>query len=112
MIGKKMISMRQIPLYEVREILEQRQEKSELGYEQKLTHDYVKKFAKISKAKGEKALAELKEIENMDEALAIKIIDSMPGNIDVLRLLIPKGSKITEEQLQNILKIVGTYSKK
>src|SRR3989344_674517 len=106
MIGKKMISMRQIPLYEVKEILEQRQEKSELGYEQKLTHDYVKKFAKVSKAKGDKAIGD------MDDALAIKIIDSMPGSIDVLRLLIPKGSKITEEQQQNILKIVGTYSKK
>ncbi len=112
MIGKKMISMKQIPLYEVREILEQRQEKSELGYEQKLTHDYVKKFAKISKVKGEKLLSELKAIENLDDALAIKIVDTLPGNIDVLRLLIPKGSKITEEQQQNILKIVGTYSKK
>ena len=112
MIGKKMISMRQIPLYEVREILEQRQEKSELGYEQKLTHDYVKKFAKISKAKGEKALAEIRAVENMDDALAIKIVDTLPWNIDVLRLLIKKGSKITEEQQQNILKIVGTYNKK
>ncbi len=112
MIGKKMICMRQIPLYEVREILEQRQEKSELGYEQKLTHEYVKKFAKISKAKGDKLLPELKAIENIDEALAIKIIDTMPGSLDVLRLLIPKGSKITEEQQQNIMKIVGTYSKK
>lgn len=112
MIGKGISFKKEMPLYEVLDILEQRKEKAELGYEQKLTYEYCKKFSKLPKTKAAKLIEELKAVEGMDEHLAIKIVDILPEKIEVLKLLVPKGSKLKDEKLQEIMKIAGKYQKK
>ncbi len=111
MIGKETKSSRPVPVCVVKEALKGRSEESELNYEQNATYEYVKKFSKISKGKGEKLLGEIEKVVN-DPVLAVKIIDVMPESIERLRLLIPKGSKIEEQQLQEIVKITKKYEPK
>jgi len=106
MIGKKLLATKPIPLVDVKDYLKERSEQGELTYEQNLTSDYVKKYAKIAKTKAAKLLEELRQIEGMNDELAVKIIDILPQNMDVLRLIVQKGSKIKDDDLQNILKAV------
>lgn len=109
MIGKKIISNKAVPLFEVKEILAERNEKGELTYEQNLTYGYSKKFSKISKSKGAKLLDELKNIEGIDEKLAVKLVDILPKDLEDLNLVIPKGIKIEEDKLQEILKTIKKF---
>ncbi len=112
MIGKKINSSRYAPLYEAKDILKARSEEGELTYEQNLTYAYSKKFSKISKAKGEKLLQELKKIEAIDDLLAIKLVDILPNDLDELNLIIQKNVKLEETVMQDILKIIKKYRKK
>lgn len=106
MIGKKLLASKPITLAEVKEYLKERSEQGELTYEQNLTNEYVKKYAKLPKTKAAKLLEELNAVEGMNEELAVKIVDLMPQTLDVLRLLISKGVKVKEDDLQVILKAV------
>lgn len=106
MIGKKLLASKPITLSEVRDYLKDRSEQSELTYEQNLTNEYVKKYAKLAKTKAAKLLEELNAIEGMNEELAVKVVDLMPQSLDILRLIIPKGVKVNDEGMQAILKAV------
>jgi len=106
MIGKKLLASRPVALADVKEYLKERSEQGELTYEQNLTNDYVKKYAKIAKTKAAKLLEYLNTIEGMNEEIAVKVLDLMPQNLDVLRLLVPKSAKVKDEDLQAILKAV------
>ena len=111
MIGKKTNAVRQAPLYEVREMLKERSSDSDLNYEQNLAYEYSKKYSKLTPAKGEKMLAELKEIEGMTDSFSTNLMDIMPADLDIVKLLLPKGSAITEDQLKKIVSISEKYSK-
>lgn len=112
MIGKRINSSEDIPLYKVKEILKEKSKEGELSYEQNLTYEYVKKFARLSSAKSEKLMAELKKIEGMDEKTAIKIVDILPEDEERLKVLIPKDSSLDEAKLKEILELVAKHSKK
>lgn len=111
MIGKKMNSSRDIPLYEVRELLKERVEAGEPTYEQSLTYDYVKKFSKLTESKAEKLIAELKKSHAVSDELAIKIADLLPDNVERLKLLIPKEGSLDNAALEGIIKTVEKYRK-
>ncbi len=106
MIGKKIVSMNYLPVFEVKEMLKARSEEGELTYEQNLAHEYAKKISKISKSKGQKLLGELKEIAAIDEAFAVKLVDIMPDSLEKLRLLVPKNFKGADEDLNQALELV------
>ena len=110
MIGKKINSVENLPLYEVKDMLKDRlAEKGKddkLSYELESTNEYVKKFAKIAPGKGKKLLAELKKIEGVPEELAIKITDMLPENDPELQLLIPRNINLDEQTKSQILDLV------
>lgn len=106
MIGKKLLASKPVTLSDVKEYLKERSEQGELTYEQNLTNDYVKKYAKLAKTKAAKLFEQVMAIEGINEEIAVKIVDLMPQNLDVLKLLVPKGAKVKEEDLQAILKAV------
>ncbi len=112
MIGKRINSSEEIPIYRVKEILKEKSKEGELSYEQNLTYEYVKKFARATPAKAEKMLGELKKIEGMDENTAIKIVDTLPKDMDRLRVLIPKDSSLDEAKQKEILELVIKQIKK
>jgi len=106
MIGKKLLASKPVCLADVKEILKERAEEGELTYEQTLTNDYSKKFAKLSKTKAAKLIEDLNSVENMTDELAVKIADIAPASMDILKLLVLKGSKISDDDMQKILKLV------
>lgn len=113
MIGKKLISIKPVSLAAVKDVLKQRSESSEPTYEQNLTSDYVKKFAKLPLAKAVKLLEELKGIEALrdSEEVVVKIVDILPEDLDRLRLILPKGFKAKDEELQKIIETVKSFQK-
>lgn len=111
MLGKRINSEKDIPLYAVKELLKARIEEGEPTYEQSVSYDYVNKFSKLTEAKGVKFMEELTKIEGVDEGLAIKIADIMPEEMEKLKLLVAKDSKLDDAALENILKLVKKYLK-
>ena len=111
MIGKKLNSSRPVALAEVKELLREKVEGKELGYEHDMTAKYVKKFSRIPKAKVDKLIEELKAVEGIDEQSAIRIADLMPEEKETVTAVLPRGTKISEEQLEQAVKIVESYRK-
>ncbi len=100
-----MIGQKPVTLAEVRDILKERQDEKALAYEQEITYDYARKHSKLSKTKADKLLEELSSIELADE-LKIKIVDLAPVSVEKLRLLLPKSSKLSEDDLKGIVEKV------
>lgn len=74
MIGKSQSDKRPVPSAEALEVLEGRKDDGELGYEQKLAYEHIKKFSTISTEEAKKMAKELMEY-GVGEATAIKIVD-------------------------------------
>ncbi len=106
MIGKKLLGTKPVCLADVKEMLKERSQDGELTYEQTLTNDYSKKFAKLPKTKAQKLLASLGEMDSMTDELAVKIVDICPQSIDILRLLVPKNAKFSDETIEKIIGLV------
>ena len=103
---EKILSKKFIPLIEVKELLKERSKEGELTYEQGLTLKYADKFAKLPKVKTEKLLGELKKIDGVNDALAIKLVDILPMEKEVLDLMIARELKISEENRLKILDLI------
>ena len=110
MIGKKLLSSQNSPLFEVREILSERNKEGELTYEQQHALDYAKKFAKLTLAKGEKLLNELKEL-GLDEDFITKAVDILPADAEIAKLIPYKGSAITDGQIKQVVELTSKYAK-
>lgn len=112
MIGKQLIEKKQIPLAHVREILKDREGTAEPSYEQTQTMEYANKFAKISKDEAEGLLNNLLNIPNMDEEMAVKLVDFLPDELDGVKLLVSKGSKLDDSQLKEAFDLVRKTASK
>lgn len=110
MIGKKVISEENVPLFKVKEVLAERNKEGELSYEQQAAFDYSKKFTKLTPVKGEKLLKELKEIEGLDEDLVTKLVDIVPFDLETARLILHKGD-LDEDKLKQVVDITSKYVK-
>ena len=111
MIGKEIVAQKPVSLVSVKEILKERSSAAEMSYEQKTTYDYARKFAKLTKAKEAKLLEELKSNESIEDKFAIKIVDIMPDNFEVMKVIAHKNSKASEEDLAKAFEIVKKYLK-
>ena len=110
MIGKELIEKKPITLREVRDLLKEVKSKNaELSYEQTTTLEYATKFAKLTKAKEEKLIKELKEIPEIEEEFIIKVVDIMPDEFEILKAIAYKNSKLKEDQLKKVFEIVQKY---
>ncbi|HIH09768.1 MAG TPA: hypothetical protein HA254_03795 [Candidatus Diapherotrites archaeon] len=109
MIGKRVVSVQNVPLYHVKEILAERSKEGELRYEQQQAFDYSKKFAKITPAKGEKLIGELKGLE-LDEDFITKAVDVLPADIETARLISYKGN-VSDDKLKQVVELTSKYAK-
>jgi DNA-directed RNA polymerase subunit F len=106
MIGKELIEKKQIPLAHVREILKERDGDAEPSYEQTQTMEYVNKFAKVSKSDAEGLLNNLLNIQNMEEEVAVKLVDFLPEDVEGVKLLLSKNSKLDDSQIREAFDLV------
>jgi len=112
MIAEKILSKKPITIPEANDLLKEIvKERKEPSYEQDMSLKYFEKLGKISASKAEKLLEELKKIEGVDEALAVKLVDVMPESKEVVQLLLPKNSKVSESEVEKILSAVKKYLK-
>ncbi|VVB99464.1 Uncharacterised protein [uncultured archaeon] len=112
MIGKKHISAKNAPLYEVKEILSERNKEGDLTYEQQQAFDYSKKFSKITPAKGEKLREDLQSIDGLDDDLITKAVDILPADLNTAKLILYKGGpQVSDETLKQVVETVSKYTK-
>ncbi len=112
MIGKRQVSAKDVPLFEVKELLAERNKEGELTYEQQQAFEYSKKFAKVTPAKGEKLLSELQAIDGLDDDFITKAIDILPSDLDTAKLILVKGGAVvSDETLKQVVEIASKYAK-
>lgn len=112
MIGKKVVVARNVPLYEVKEILGERHKEGELTYEQQQASDYSKKFAKVTPAKGDKLRSELQAIDGLDDDFITKAMDILPADLNTAKLILYKGGTvISDDKVQQAVDVISKYAK-
>ncbi|MDO8427680.1 MAG: DNA-directed RNA polymerase subunit F [Candidatus Diapherotrites archaeon] len=111
LIGEQLLERKFLTLTEVKDLLNKRKKEKELTYEQDMALKYSKQFAKLTPAQTKKMIGELKEFPEITEEMAVKIADMVPSEMPILKLIIPKEVKISEESLNKIFEISQKYSK-
>jgi len=112
MIGKEHSEPNAVSMPEALSILEERKKEGELGYEQEITYEHVKKFAKLGRSDAEKMAKELSDFGISKKGIA-KIIDIMP--ISVLQLkqvLIIERRNFDEDVIAKIFETIEKYRKR
>jgi DNA-directed RNA polymerase subunit F len=103
----KVISEKEIPDVEAKEILENREKEGELKYEQKVTLALLRKFSKVDPEKIKKLVEELSSIERLRERQIVAIANFLPEDKDDLRAILHKEyAAFTQEEIDKILEIV------
>ena len=100
-----------VSLAEVKNILKKvSKERKELLYEQRIALEHSQKFAKFSVTKTNEMIKELKGLEFLNDAVAVKIADLLPTAVDDVKVIFAK-ERITlgENEIKKILEIVEKY---
>ena len=71
----------------VKKLLTKREKEKELGYEQKVTLDYLKKFCDLSEKATDELIEDLKGVEKLNERQIVNIANLLPQDLDELRLI-------------------------
>lgn len=100
-----------LSLADVKELLEKEKDnREELMPEQKLALSHAESFAKLSKTKVKKLVAELIKMDQMSEPNAYKIADLMPEEPEEVRAIFSKERfTLTKEETDQVLKLVRKY---
>ena len=109
MIGEELLARKPIPLSKVKNLLEKRKREGELTYEQENALKYAKMFSKIKKKVRDQMLNELMQLETINEELAVKIVDIMPADLEIMKILPEKKGSVREEDLEKAFEIVQKY---
>ena len=111
MIGKNLMEERNLTLSEVRSILDKRKKAGELSYEQKLTLEYAKDFGRMSVTNTRKAVEEIKNILDVDEATAVMIVNVMPQDKEDLRIVFEKKRyELKDSDVKKVLDVIAKYA--
>ncbi len=106
-IGKQTVSEKPVSVSEVKKILEDRKERGELTYEQKVTLEYAQEFGKTGPRKLKEALEKLADM-GIDEKVAVRIADVKPTTKEELKLIFEKTRLgLKDEQVKKILDIAA-----
>lgn len=109
MIGKNQSEKKPVSSAEAMEILEGRKKESDLGYEQKLAYEHIKKFSSIGADEAAKMAKELMQY-GVGEATAIKIIDIMPIEVLQLKHILAREKKTFEEdEVSKMMEVVKSH---
>jgi DNA-directed RNA polymerase subunit F len=110
----KVLEMKPVSLYEVKQVIKDRKAEKELTYEQEITMKYVEKFAKLTEKQTEDLLKALDEIsflkENQD--LKYQLVAALPTKLEQVRLFIPKEIEASDEDLNKIVELTKKFGEK
>jgi DNA-directed RNA polymerase subunit F len=86
-------------------------EEREMRYELARAIEHVNRFAVLSPEESRELVAELRELEKVDEPTAYKIADLLPQSRDELRAVFAKERYALDgDQLDEILNVVAKYA--
>ena len=86
-------------------------EDREMRYELARAIEHVNRFAKFEPEESREFVAELQELEPVDEATAYKIVDLLPQDRDELRSLYAQQRySLSGDELDEILNVVAKYA--
>jgi DNA-directed RNA polymerase subunit F len=86
-------------------------EEREMRYELARAVEHVNRFAVLEPAESQELVAELRELEKINEATAYKIADLLPQSRDELRAVFAKERYALEgEELDEVLNVVAKYA--
>ena len=100
-----------VSLAEVKNILKKMsKERKEISYEHRIALEHAQKFAKLPVNKTQNLIKELMKLEHIEEIHAYKIADLLPTSEDDVKAIFAKERfTLSENEIKNILEIVGKY---
>jgi len=107
----RVIETKPIGMPEAKEILDSREKRKELNYEQKLALEHLRKFTKLKPSESEKFLEELSGVLRMSQETMVQILNLLPKTPDELRMIFAREKfSLKDEEIKKILEIVKKYS--
>jgi len=100
---EKIINENLITNTEAKEILKERDKEIELGYDQKNSLEYLKKYDKLKKKSVKKIKEELEKVSRLRERDIIKLINILPEDLDDLRLVMKKKYTMLEDDEKKLI---------
>lgn len=111
MIGKQNEVEKPVSIPEVNFLLRQRSKEGELGYEQNVTLRYTRRFLKTTYTNALKIMKDLEAL-GLDKETVVSITNILPEKDEAVKLLLPKDSSLSDDQVKEIVKIVKKYKAK
>jgi DNA-directed RNA polymerase subunit F len=110
----KVVSMKPVALYEVKEVLKSRKGEKELNYEQDLTYKFVEKFGKLTEKQTKDLLEDLEKITFLkdNELLKHEVANVVPTRVEQLQLMLPKGVAPAEDELKQVIELTKKFEEK
>ncbi len=84
-------------------ILTERKKEIELGYEQKNSLDYLKKYDRLTEKKVKELMEKLAEVKKLRERQIILIANLLPQDTDDLRLILEKDYSLLTDEEKNLI---------
>lgn len=108
----KLLESKPVNFVEAKNILDKKGE--DLGYEQKITLEYLRKYVKVDDNEIKKLSDELKkELPDLKDYQVVMIIEILPKDKDDVKTLFMKErTNLTDEQIDKILKILDNLKLK
>lgn len=96
---------------ETKEIMLGREKEKELGYEQKLAVEHLKKFAKLKKEEAKKLADEISSVLRVNPETLAQLLDMLPRTPDEVRMIFAKEKfSLKEDEIAKIIEIVKKYA--
>ena len=113
-MNSKVIEMKPVALFEVKEVLKDRKGEGELNYEQEQTYKYVEKFSKLTEKQTNDLLEALKDVNFLKdlELLRFEIANTVPTRVEQLQLMLPKGIAPSEDELKSVIELTKKFEEK
>lgn len=107
----KVLKTTPVTMAEAKDIALKREKEGELGYEQKLAVEHLKKFTKMKPAEAKKFVKALSSAVRMSPETLISIVNIKPQTPDEVRLIFAREKfSLKEEEVGKILETVKKFS--
>lgn len=101
------VDKKEITAAEARKMLMDRAD--ELDPLQRRVLEYTIRFSRLDSESSKELVEELMKETNIDRALAVQIVNSMPASIPEIRTFLGRQRIIAEDTMTNILRIIEKY---
>ncbi len=107
----KVIDVKAVSMAEAKEILEAREKQGDLGYEQKIAMEHLKKHTKLSASDAKKLIEEISSVLRMSNETMSLIANILPKTTDEVRMIFARERfSLKEDEIAKILEIVKKYA--